>query len=229
MRAIPRPAASRGRQPSTTSPTSSRGHCGARVSACCARAPATTRAWTLRSSARGRRAPRCRRDGRRRVDPHGRTMGRAREHGAAGRVQARAGGLPRRQRRAGAALPGPRRLQSQPRRTGDALLRAGTLRAGVEGAVAAVGQVRAARDSARRLAGPEGIDAALRRQHLDALVAPSTGPSWRTDMVLGDHFTGAGYGAAAVAGYPSITVPMGEAMACRSASYSWAASGPSRG
>ncbi|WP_133479389.1 amidase [Cognatilysobacter segetis] len=70
---------------------------------------------------------------------------------------------------------------------------------------------RTARDRARRLAGPEGIDAALRRQHLDALVAPSTGPSWRTDTMLGDHFTGAGYGAAAVAGYPSITVPMGDA------------------
>jgi amidase len=70
---------------------------------------------------------------------------------------------------------------------------------------------RNAHDTARRLAGPEGIDAALRAQHLDALVAPSTGPSWRTDTVLGDHFTGAGYGAAAVAGYPSITVPMGDA------------------
>jgi amidase len=70
---------------------------------------------------------------------------------------------------------------------------------------------RAARDSARRLAGPQGIDAALRAQRLDALVAPSTGPAWRTDTVLGDHFTGAGYGAAAVAGYPSITVPMGDA------------------
>jgi amidase len=70
---------------------------------------------------------------------------------------------------------------------------------------------RSARDSARRLAGPDGIDAALRRQRLDALIAPSTGPSWRTDTVLGDHFTGAGYGAAAVAGYPSITVPMGDA------------------
>ena len=70
---------------------------------------------------------------------------------------------------------------------------------------------RSARDTARRLAGPDGIDAALRRQHLDALVAPSTGPAWRTDTVLGDHFAGAGYGAAAVAGYPSITVPMGDA------------------
>jgi amidase len=72
-------------------------------------------------------------------------------------------------------------------------------------------EYRAAREAARRLAGPEGIDAALRKQRLDALVAPATGPSWRTDTVLGDHFSGAGYGAAAVAGYPSITVPMGDA------------------
>jgi amidase len=35
-------------------------------------------------------------------------------------------------------------------------------------------------------------------------------PAWLTDPVNGDHFTGAGYGAAAVARYPSITVPMGE-------------------
>ena len=69
---------------------------------------------------------------------------------------------------------------------------------------------RNARDSARRLAGPQGIDVALRKQKLDALIAPSTGPAWRTDTVLGDHFTGAGYGAAAVAGYPSLSVPMGD-------------------
>jgi amidase len=67
-----------------------------------------------------------------------------------------------------------------------------------------------ARQTARRMAGAQGIDAALRAQRLDALVAPATGPAWRTDFVLGDHFTGAGYGAAAVAGTPSLTVPMGD-------------------
>ena len=67
----------------------------------------------------------------------------------------------------------------------------------------------AARSRARRLAGPEGIDAALKAQTLDALIAPATGPAWITDTVAGDHFPGAGYGAAAVAGYPSLTVPMG--------------------
>jgi amidase len=68
----------------------------------------------------------------------------------------------------------------------------------------------AARRKARRLAGPEGIDAALAAQHLDALVAPAMSPAWLTDPINGDHFTGAGYGAAAVAGTPSITVPMGD-------------------
>ncbi len=67
----------------------------------------------------------------------------------------------------------------------------------------------AARTRARRLAGPEGIDAALQAQRLDALIAPATGPAWITDPVAGDNFPGAGYGAAAVAGYPSLTVPMG--------------------
>ena len=63
---------------------------------------------------------------------------------------------------------------------------------------------------ARRLAGPQGIDAALEQHDLDALIAPSTGPAWLVDPVNGDHFGGAGYGAAAVAGYPSVTVPIGD-------------------
>ena len=67
-----------------------------------------------------------------------------------------------------------------------------------------------ARAKARRLAGEEGLLALLREKQLDAVVAPTTGPAWPTDPVLGDHFTGAGYGVAAVAGTPSVTVPMGE-------------------
>ena len=78
----------------------------------------------------------------------------------------------------------------------------------------AVGPINApayleARVNARRLAGAEGIDATLTANRLVALVAPTTGPAWVTDPVNGDHFAGAGYGAAAVAGTPSITVPMG--------------------
>jgi amidase len=67
-----------------------------------------------------------------------------------------------------------------------------------------------ARDTARRLAGRDGLLAALESNKLDAIIAPSMSPAWPTDHVLGDHFLGAGYGAAAVAATPSITVPMGE-------------------
>jgi amidase len=67
-----------------------------------------------------------------------------------------------------------------------------------------------ARAKARRFAGAEGIEAALKAQNLDALIAPAMSPAWLTDEVLGDHYVGGGYGAAAVAGTPSLTVPMGE-------------------
>jgi amidase len=69
----------------------------------------------------------------------------------------------------------------------------------------------AARGNARRLAGPEGIDAALRADRLDALIAPTTGAAWRTTPGQGDAYPGGSYGAAAVAGYPSLSVPMGHA------------------
>lgn len=70
---------------------------------------------------------------------------------------------------------------------------------------------RAAARKARQLAGPQGIDALLKRHRLDALIAATAGPAWPIDPINGDHFTGAGYGAAAVAGTPSLTVPMGYA------------------
>ncbi len=70
---------------------------------------------------------------------------------------------------------------------------------------------RAARERAHRLAGPEGIDRMLAHDRLDLLVAPTTGPAWTIDRVAGDHFTGGGAGSiAAVAGYPHLTVPMGQ-------------------
>ena len=67
-----------------------------------------------------------------------------------------------------------------------------------------------ARDTAKRLAGKEGLIAALDKDKLDALIAPSMAPTWPTDHVLGDHFVGAGYSMAAVAGTPSLTVPFGD-------------------
>ena len=67
-----------------------------------------------------------------------------------------------------------------------------------------------AHERAQRLAGREGIDAALAKDHLDALIAPTVGPAWTTDLVNGDHFLGGGVTTpAAVAGYPHVTVPMG--------------------
>jgi amidase len=68
-----------------------------------------------------------------------------------------------------------------------------------------------ARAAAHRLAGADGLLATLSAQKLDALIAPSMSPAWLTDPILGDHFVGAGYGMAAVAGTPSITVPTGDA------------------
>jgi amidase len=68
---------------------------------------------------------------------------------------------------------------------------------------------QAARDRARRLAGPEGIDRLITRHDLDAIVAPTGGPAWVSDLVTGDHFLGSSSTLPAVAGYPSITVPMG--------------------
>jgi len=60
------------------------------------------------------------------------------------------------------------------------------------------------------LAGRNGIDAALKKFHLDALIAPTGGPAWTTDLINGDHFVGGGSTTApAVAGYPHITVPAG--------------------
>ena len=54
-----------------------------------------------------------------------------------------------------------------------------------------------------------GIDAVMTKFRLDALVAPTGSPAWTTDLVNGDHFLGASSTPAAVAGYPSITVPAG--------------------
>jgi len=61
----------------------------------------------------------------------------------------------------------------------------------------------------RRLSRIQGIDAVINKDRLDAIVAPTGGPSWTTDLVNGDHFTGGSSTPAAVAGYPNINVPAG--------------------
>lgn len=67
----------------------------------------------------------------------------------------------------------------------------------------------AALETCQRLARTEGIDEALRRHELDALVAPTGGVAWLTDFVNGDHYTGSFSTPAAVAGYPHLCVPCG--------------------
>ncbi len=49
-----------------------------------------------------------------------------------------------------------------------------------------------ARQRAQRLAGREGIDAALAHDHLDVLIAPTDGPPFVTDLINGDHVLGGG-------------------------------------
>jgi amidase len=58
-----------------------------------------------------------------------------------------------------------------------------------------------------RLARDEGLDVAL--ADADVLVAPTGGPAWLTDHINGDHYVGGNSSPAAIAGYPSVTVPMG--------------------
>jgi len=60
-----------------------------------------------------------------------------------------------------------------------------------------------------QLARTEGIDATMDKFHLDAIVGPTGGPAWITDLVTGDHFSGGSSNAAAVAGYPNINVTAG--------------------
>ncbi|HZS06251.1 MAG TPA: amidase [Blastocatellia bacterium] len=54
-----------------------------------------------------------------------------------------------------------------------------------------------------------GIDAALSKYRLDALIAPTDGIPWVTDPLNGDHFTGGCSTPPAVAGYPHVTIPAG--------------------
>jgi amidase len=55
-----------------------------------------------------------------------------------------------------------------------------------------------------------GIENMLKENRLDAICGPTNGPTWCTDLVNGDFFTGYGmYSPAAIAGFPSISVPMG--------------------
>ncbi|HAV62334.1 MAG TPA: amidase, partial [Verrucomicrobiales bacterium] len=67
-----------------------------------------------------------------------------------------------------------------------------------------------ARARAAKLAGELGIDAVIGEHRLDALMAPTSGPAHVTDYVHGDRGLGGSSSPAAVAGYPSITIPAGD-------------------
>jgi amidase len=70
-------------------------------------------------------------------------------------------------------------------------------------------EYRDALAASQKLSRQQGIDRVMDKFHLDALVAPTAGPAWLTDLVDGDHDVGGSSNAAAVAGYPDITVPAG--------------------
>ena len=61
----------------------------------------------------------------------------------------------------------------------------------------------------QRLSRKEGIDAVMDQNRLDAIMAPTGSPAWLSDLANGDHTPGGSSNAAAVAGYPDITVPAG--------------------
>ena len=62
---------------------------------------------------------------------------------------------------------------------------------------------------AKELTREKGIDLLMDQYKLDALIAPTNGPSWTIDLVNGDHFGGGSSEAAAISGYPNISVPAG--------------------
>ena len=61
----------------------------------------------------------------------------------------------------------------------------------------------------QRLAGAEGLDAVLDDYNLDALIAPTGGPTVLIDPQAGETFRGRSSRCAAVTGYPLVTVPAG--------------------
>ncbi|MAL19239.1 MAG: amidase [Balneola sp.] len=55
----------------------------------------------------------------------------------------------------------------------------------------------------------EGIDKVMDENNLDAIIGPTGGPAWKTDLTNGDNFAVSSSSPAARSGYPNITVPMG--------------------
>lgn len=55
----------------------------------------------------------------------------------------------------------------------------------------------------------DGIDKVMDEHDLDAIIAPTGSPAWKTDWTNGDSFQLGSSSPAAHAGYPNITLPMG--------------------
>lgn len=70
-------------------------------------------------------------------------------------------------------------------------------------------EYKSALDNVLKSNGPEGIDRVMDTYEVDAIIAPTGGPAWPTDVITGDHFLGGSSSPAARSGYPSITLPMG--------------------
>lgn len=62
----------------------------------------------------------------------------------------------------------------------------------------------------QRMSQQEGIDRIMNEHQLDAIIAPTGSPAWSTDWLNGDNFHLGSSSAAAWAGYPNITIPMGD-------------------
>jgi amidase len=61
-----------------------------------------------------------------------------------------------------------------------------------------------------KLSQEEGIDKVMNEHNLDAIIAPTGGPAWKTDLTNGDKWHVGSSSPAAIAGYPTITLPMGQ-------------------
>ena len=61
----------------------------------------------------------------------------------------------------------------------------------------------------KRMSQNLGIDRVMDENHLDAIIAPTGSPAWTTDWINGDNYHISSSSPAAWAGYPNISVPMG--------------------
>ncbi|SMD32670.1 amidase [Reichenbachiella faecimaris] len=61
----------------------------------------------------------------------------------------------------------------------------------------------------QKISRTDGIDLAVNRHNLDAIVAPTGDPAWKIDRINGDNYRISSSSMPAMSGYPNITVPAG--------------------